>query len=207
MPLMPKARKWLISAVLLLAMPCAAVAQQDSLSDGTAIRADDLRRLAGLNDSAGAALRQAFASGDQADLSRLAEVLAGTPLPASDARAAIPGAWSCQMIKLGGGLPIVIYQPFRCVATETGFEKLTGSQRTKGTLHLEGDQLIYLGTGFIAGDTPPPYVDLPDTPDPHKIPQRMPEVGVVELIAPDRGRIIFPQPYLESRMNLLVLQR
>jgi hypothetical protein len=38
-------------------------------------------------------------------------------------------------------------------------------------------------------------------------PQQVPEVGVLELLGPDRARILFPFPYLESTMDVLVLSR
>lgn len=202
---MPSMRKASLALTLALALMAPAHGQQ--LEDGTPIRADDLRRLDALDASAGSALRQALAAGDPADLTLLVEVMAGDSLPPDQAQAALPGAWSCQMIKLGGMLPLVVYPPFRCIATATSFEKLTGSQRTIGTLHEHGRMLVYLGTGFVAGDTPPPYAQLPTEADPQASPQRMPEIGVVEMTGPDRGRILFPAPYLKSRMNLLVLHR
>lgn len=178
------------------------------LADMTEIRADDARRLQELDKSAGAALRQAFADGTPEDLAELTEALAGTPLAAEDALVALPGEWSCNTLKLGGNLPLVAYPEFRCIVSEDGeFEKLTGSQRTRGTLHLDDEKLVYLGTGFVSDDTPVPYVDLPEQIDTQATPQLMPEIGVVEMTSPERARILFPDPYLESRMNLLVLHR
>lgn len=193
---------------LLLALAPAMGAAQARLADGTEIRPDDQRRLEELDASAGSALREAFASGASPDLALLAEALAGEALPPERALELLPGEWSCRMMKLGNGVPLVVYQGFSCVVTKDGgFEKLAGSQRSKGQLHRDDGRLVYLGTGFIAGDTPPPYAELPDEISPQDMPQRIPEAGVVEITGPDRGRILFPDPYLESRMNLLVLQR
>ncbi|RMC37617.1 DUF4893 domain-containing protein [Paracoccus alkanivorans] len=193
---------------LLLALVPAMGAAQAKLADGMTIRPDDQRRLEELDASAGSALREAFASGASPDLALLAEALAGVALPPEQALERLPGEWSCRMMKLGNGVPLVVYQSFSCVVTEDGgFEKLTGSQRSKGHLHRDDGRLVYLGTGFIAGDTPPLYAELPDEISPQDMPQRVPEVGVVEITGPDRGRILFPDPYLESRMNLLALQR
>lgn len=192
---------------ILIGLPGMSMAQ-DSLSDGTPIRPDDLHRLQALDNSAGMALREAFASGDDIDLDRLIDALSGRPVPAEEAMELIPGKWSCQMIKLGNILPIVVYPNFTCVVTEAGgFAKTSGSQRTKGRLHQDQDRLIYLGTGYIDGDTPPAYADLPEEVSAQDDPQRMPEVGVVEMIDGNKGRILFPSPYLESRMNLLLLTR
>lgn len=193
---------------LILLWAMAAPAASDGLTDGAFVRADDLTRLSALNEAAGQALLGAFAKGDPGDLAVLADALAGPALPPDDALSLLPGDWSCRTIKLGGGLPIVVYQPFRCrVDADHGFEKLSGSQRSKGSIHQDDGQLVYLGTGFIAGDTPPAYASLPKAVDPQATPQRMPEIGMVEITAPDRGRIIFPLPHLESRLNLLVLRR
>ncbi|WP_207102014.1 DUF4893 domain-containing protein [Paracoccus shandongensis] len=192
-------------AAFLCLLPAAGLAQ--SLSDGTAIRADDARRLAEYHAAAGEALLDAFSGGSQADLAVLADVLRGDPLPSDQARAVMSGDWSCRTIKMGRLLPITVYQPFRCrIGADGSLEKLTGSQRTKGQVHRDGDRLVYLGTGFIAGDTPPAYADLPPSPDASG-PQRVPEIGVVEMIDENRGRVMFPDPYLESRFNILALGR
>lgn len=194
-------------AALMIAMPGLVTAQDTKSLDGIA-RPDDIQRLEGLNEAAGESLRGAFALGDNGDLTILTDALKGQPMSSKDGMAVIAGQWSCRMIKLGGGLPIVVYPDFICVISDNGaFEKISGSQRTKGTVHVDEDRLIYLGTGFIAGDTPPDYSDLPEEVSPQDSPQRMPEVGVVEITGKDKGRILFPSPYLESRMNILVLTR
>ncbi|WP_374300729.1 DUF4893 domain-containing protein [Paracoccus sp. (in: a-proteobacteria)] len=193
-------------AALLWLLPVAAFSQQ--LSDGTAIHADDQRRLQEYHAAAGDALLQAFSGGDGANLAVLSDVLQGTPLPPDRAGPGMAGEWSCRMIKVGGLLPITVYQPFRCrIGSDGGFEKLTGSQRTKGRIHQDGDRLVYLGTGFIAGDTPPPYADLPPFSTIGSDPQRVPEVGVVEMLDGNKGRVMFPDPHLESRFNILALSR
>lgn len=198
-------RKADLLAVVLCLVPAAGQSQQ--LADGTALRADDARRLAEYHMAAGEALLDAFSGGDPADLAILADVLHGDPLPPDQAGAVMPGDWSCRTIKMGRLLPITVYQPFRCrIASDGSLEKLTGSQRTKGQIHQDGDRLVYLGTGFIAGDTPPAYADLPPSSDASD-PQRMAEVGVVEMIDENRGRVMFPDPYLESRFNILTLSR
>lgn len=202
---MPPMRKASILALVAF-LPVAAWSQQ--LADGTPIKPDDARRLAEYDTAAGEALLDAFSDGDSADLSILTEALRGEALPPDQARALMAGDWSCRMIKMGRLLPITVYQPFRCrIGDDGGFEKLTGSQRTKGQIHSDGNRLIYLGTGFIAGDTPPPYADLPPFPGPDAGPQRVPEVGVIEMVDSNKGRAMFPDPYLESRFNILVLSR
>ncbi|WEF25674.1 DUF4893 domain-containing protein [Paracoccus sp. S3-43] len=194
----------LLAAALCL-LPMAGLAQQ--LGDGTAIHPDDGRRLGEFHAAAGDALLQAFAGGDPADVAMLADVLQGAPLPPDQALPLLAGEWICRTIKIGGLLPLTVYKPFRCrIGGDGSFEKLTGSQRTKGRIHRDGDRLVYLGVGFIAGDTPPPYADLPVF-DPAASPQRTPEVAMIEMIDRTRGRVMFPAPHLESRFDILTLSR
>ncbi|MBK4215686.1 DUF4893 domain-containing protein [Paracoccus caeni] len=187
-------------ALSLLALP--------ALAEDIPIRTDDAERLAQLDATTGEALRQAFAGATAEEAQTIARALTGEALPAGVALELMPGEWSCRMAKLGGLLPVVIYQPFRCVFRKDGtFEKLTGSQRTIGSAQADGERLLYLGTGFIAGDTPPGYADLPEDIDATASPQRFPEIGVIELTGPDSGRILFPAPHVESRLNILILSR
>lgn len=192
-----------LAAVLLLvclALPAAAEAP---------LRPDDRARIDALDVAAGAALRQALAGGDPADVAVLADALRGAPVPVDAADLA--GDWTCRTIKAGGIMPLAVYSPFRCRVTVAGkavtFEKLTGSQRVKGAIVAEERRLLLLGAGFIAGDTPPDYAALPAEADPSASPQRVPAPGVIEMTSPRQGRILFPRPLLESVMDILVLSR
>ena len=171
------------------------------------IREDDRDRIAQFDASFGHAMHQALSGGEPADIADLTGAMRGLPLPSPQGLQALSGDWSCQMMKLGGNLPLVVYQTFSCRISGTRFTKLTGSQRSTGTLHQDGDRLIYLGTAYIAGDTAPDYADLPDLVDPHATPQRVPDVGLVEVMSPSRARIMFPDPHLESDLNVLYLTR
>lgn len=194
-----------LAALLLLAWPAAA----GTLQDGTPVRADDLRRLDQIDAAAGAALRQALAGGEAGDVATLVQAVRGQPQ--SVPPEALAGDWTCRTIKAGGISPLVVYDPFRCRVTvqggEVGFEKLTGSQRVRGRIHRQDDGLVLLGVGYIAGDTPPDYGALPAEIDPAATPQITAAPGVVEMTGPDRGRILFPYPMLESVMDVLVLSR
>ncbi|MBC9245878.1 DUF4893 domain-containing protein [Paracoccus sp. 11-3] len=198
-----------LAAALLLACALPVAAQSQELGDGTPIRMDDVARLAQFDAAAGSALLDMMAFASEADRNAVAAALLGQPMPSEDALQELPGTWSCQMMKLGGNLGAVVYQPFKCSAGSDGsFEKLTGSQRTKGAVHRDGDQLVYLGTGFIYDDPQPPaYADLPDPVDPQSLPQRVPEVGILQVINTNRARILFPYPVLESKFNILLLTR
>lgn len=172
------------------------------------LRPDDVERLSQREAVLGRTLLGAFAEGAPEDVQIVVEGLSGPALPAAEAAAVMAGDWSCRVVKLGGILPLTAYAPFRCrIGADGSFEKLTGSQRMIGQIGLRGEQMVYAGTGFIAGDTPPPYAELPADVDVTANPQRVPEVGVVEFTGADKGRMILPLPHLESDLNLLLLSR
>lgn len=172
------------------------------------IRPDDRARLDEAQAGVAAALLGAFRDGAPADVAVLTSALSGPALPAEQALDLLPGEWNCRVIKVGGLLPLTVYQPFRCVAGPDGsFQKITGSQRKTGTVGLVDGRLVYLGTGYIAGDPPVDYADLPAQTEPAADPQRIPEAGLVEMVDDRTGRIIFPRPALESDLDLLLLTR
>lgn len=172
------------------------------------IRKDDVARLEALDTIAGRALLGALAQGAVGDRQVLVEGLSGAALAADEAAPLLPGDWSCRMLKLGGGLPLVVYPPFRCrIGADGSLVKLTGSQRMTGHIGPLDGRLVYLGTAHVAGETPLPYDRLPAEIDPSASPQLVPEVGLVEVTGPGRARIILPLPMLESDLNLLLLSR
>ena len=183
-----------------------------ALLAATPLMAEDMRpqetqRLAAYHATAGQALLDALSGGSRGDVDQLQEVLSGAPIPPLETTLA--GDWSCRTLKLGGLRPLTVYAPFQCRITPDGtafqFEKLTGSQRTIGTIALRDGQMIYLGTGFVADATPIPYADLPaDFAGDGTI---KPQVGVVEQTGPDTARILFPAPVNESLLDILYLTR
>lgn len=187
----------LFSALILLA---SAAAAQD-------IRPQEADRLAAYDATAGRAVLNALAGGSLGDVDLLQEALSGTPVPAL--QTTLPGDWKCRTLKLGGVQPLVSYAPFDCRITPDGatftFEKLTGSQRTRGTIQLTDGQMIYLGVGYVDGENPPAYGDLPPGFQGGSAVQ--PQVGVVEQSGPDRLRILFPAPVVESDLDILYLTR
>lgn len=195
-----------LAAVLSL-LPLTATAA-DPLADGTRIRPEDAARLEALDRATGAALRQALGQGSAAQAADAADTLRGAALAATPE--ALIGDWSCRMTKIGGLQASVSYPPFRCAITRDGtalrFEKLTGSQRTSGTLHHDGGVWVYLGSTFVAGEAPRPYADFPDDMDTQGT-ETLPDVGLLEPIDADRARILFPLPYRESVLNVLTLTR
>jgi hypothetical protein len=112
------------------------------------------------------------------------------------------GNWQCRTIKAGGLAELVVYGWFKCRVTDNGagwmLEKLTGSQRTAGRFFDDGDKrLIYLGSGFIAGERIKPYGNGPETD----------QVGYAFRTGPKEWRIEFPAPYYESKLDILEFKR
>lgn len=210
MPRMPRALPIVMLSALLA--PTLAAAQGPVIGDGVPIRAEDLSRLDGLDAAAGAALMEVMSKGSDDEVALAVSALRG---PAREAGAltdasALAGDWNCRMTKLGGNLPAVSYPPFRChIGADDNimqFEKLTGSQRTRGTIVRDGDRWVYLGSTFVAGEQPKNYEDFPAEVDTTAT-ETLPDVGVFEVTGPASARIIFPQPYRESLINVLTLTR
>ncbi|MDO5622961.1 MAG: DUF4893 domain-containing protein [Paracoccus sp. (in: a-proteobacteria)] len=192
---------------MLLATPAAAEERSATLPDGTPLRAEDAARLNDLDAVTGQALRQAMAQAAPADLAVLTQAMHGHPLPPQEALTALQGEWACQTIKVGGNLPLVVYPPFRCYAGPDGsFEKLTGSQRTTGQTTIFSGLPLYIGTAYVQETTPPRYADFGEDPPPEPG-VTAPDVGIIEMTGPDSGRILFPRPYVESDLNILLLTR
>lgn len=204
--------RFMIAVLTLTVAPTIALAQT-TIGQGVSIRAEDSARLDGLDPAAGAALRQVFATGSDEDVALATAAFRGAAITDADPQA-LAGDWSCKMTKLGGQLPVVAYPPFKCkVTTENGalkFEKLTGSQRTSGTIYRDdgpdGFRLVYLGSTFVDGDQPKAYADFPAQVDPSAT-EVLPDVGLVEITGNNTARIVFPQPYKESYVNVLTLTR
>ncbi len=164
------------------------------------LRAEDQARLDGFDAALGRGLSQAMAGGALDDVQYLVSVMRGEPLAEPD----LTGDWQCRVMKLGGNLPLVIYQPFACSVDADGtFRKTGGSQLKQGV--IAGG--LYRGVGFVRGDTPPDYAALPEVTDPQASPQILPEVAVVEQITPDMARMLFPAPFVESAFDVIEMTR
>ncbi len=187
----------LASLLIALALPAAA---QD-------MRPQEAARLADFDAIAGVALIGALAEGSRGDVDLLQEAMAGVPLPAL--QTTLAGDWSCRTFKLGGLLPLVAYAAFECRITPDGarfvFEKLSGSQRTSGTIQIIDGQMIYLGVGTVNDAPQRAYADL----HPAFIGNGdvQPQVGIVEQSGPNSARILFPAPIVESDFDVLWLTR
>ena len=118
------------------------------------------------------------------------------------------GTYSCSSIQIDKevtrGLAYIQYPAFRCRVTMAGdqrrFEKLSGSQRTKGVIHdapdMAGD--VFLGTWSVNDDN--------DYPAYGKVAKRN-EAGVVHSLSDGRWRLIFPGALTNGRVEILELKR
>ncbi|TKW66900.1 MAG: DUF4893 domain-containing protein [Paracoccus denitrificans] len=190
-----------------LALPVYAQ-QAQTLEDGTPVRPDDADRMANFGLHFGGALRVALAQGTPDDVAALTQSLSGAGMPAGQALDTLQGQWKCQTIKAGEGAALIVYDNFDCRIEGTNFEKTSGSQRTRGTIHTDSERLIYLGTGFVEGSDVPAYADLPVDPlNSSGAGQIWSDIAIVEAVSDNRARLIFPDPALESQMNVIYLTR
>ncbi len=191
--------RWL-TLLLALALTTPATAE-------TALRPDDAARLENYTTAAGSALLQALSGGASADVDALTRALSGHPQIAFDET--LDGDWNCRTMKLGRSSALVVYSPFKChIDLENdgfAFEKLTGSQRTKGKVSFRDGRAVYVGVGFVAGQTPPDYADLPADFTSDGTVQT--DVAIFERVSPTRARLMFPAPAVESDFDILELTR
>ena len=112
------------------------------------------------------------------------------------------GEWRCRTIKAGGLAQLVVYGWFKCRVTDDGsgwtLEKLTGSQKTKGSFFDDGDKrLTYLGSFAVNADPFPKYGSGPDSDQP----------GYAFRTGQNSFRIEFPAPRYESKLDILEFAR
>lgn len=190
----------LLGAGLFAALP-AAVAYDGFLAQLTPA---DRERIGAYDRVRAAAIVDAQ-RGEAADKAVLTQVLAGDPTPID--HATLPGTWRCRTIKVGAKgdlLPLVVYADFRCriVATAGGglrFEKISGSQRTAGTLYpYDRDRLGYAGSAWYGYEKgPKPYGADPERD----------EVGLLVRVSRERLRLELPSPRYESQFDIIELRR
>ena len=192
--------------VLVLGIALAASAAQASWQD--AASAFDAGRLGKLQESRAKGLSEAEQGAPREDLAMIHSVLDMQPTQVS--AGALAGTWRCRTIKLGGMTPDVVYSWFKCrIGARDGrlsFEKLTGSQRTYGTLYSEASGgYVYLGASSVANEPRHFYsgsgasVGAPGTPDD--------QIGLLLATGPNSARIEFPYPVQESTFDVIELRR
>ena len=159
----------------------------------------DKARLEKYEETRKAALAEAR-NGNAAEIAELDVLLAKPLLSLPDFD--LGGEWQCRTIKAGGLSPLVVYGWFKCTVSDDGsgwkLEKTSGSQRTIGRFYDDGDKrMIYLGSFYVAADTPKPYGSGPDTD----------QVGYAFRTGPAEWRIEFPAPQYESKLDVLEFRR
>jgi len=119
-----------------------------------------------------------------------------TPLPPA-------GKYLCATHKLGGQfLAFIAYPDFACAIYGTGarrqFVKLTGSQRPVGFIYADGKRNgVFLGSLMLGDDA----ALVPYGQD-----KERDLAGTVERIGKAHWRIVFPNPYYESTMDIIELR-
>jgi hypothetical protein len=167
----------------------------------TRVTPADNEKLAKLTETRDAALAEARAGGVKDDLAILDQTLAGDLLSLREGFNPV-GDWRCRTLKLGKGAPLVVYGWFKCRISDDGagwrLEKLSGSQRTAGFFYDNGDkEMYYLGVLSVDGDPKARYGEAPA------------RNQVARAVRPgkNRLRLEFPQPNVESRFDILELER
>jgi hypothetical protein len=99
------------------------------------------------------------ASNSQKDVASLTAVLSGDEMPITQSD--LIGDWRCRSAQ-AGGLGVFVYDFFKCRISVSGgavtFQKVSGSQRTQGTLHrLTDTRYVYVGAWTVNDDPPMRY--------------------------------------------------
>jgi hypothetical protein len=192
-----------------LALAATALLVAQALPAVSDIRPADQYRMAQFHDALLHGLRHALAEGAPADVAVLAEAMRGAETATNPAE----GEWSCRTLKLGGTLPLTVYQPFRCRITRTGentwqIEKLSGSQRFLGEILEEDGFGTYTGVAFVGEVPATTYDQLPPDDQPVLEPgQTHAQVGFWEQAGPDQARLFLPLPLFESEIDIIHLTR
>ena len=193
-----------LASVLVGAALFGAAGALPAVADGffpTQLEPADQERLEMFDTARADAIAEARAGGSPEEVAELDDILAGEPMQIVPAD--VTGEWSCRTIKLGGTLPIVIYQEFRCRVFEDGvglqLEKLTGSQRPYGVFYDTAELRLGFAGAVAWGDDEGRHRYGED-------PERD-QVGYLVQVAPDRMRLELPLPRVESHFDILELTR
>jgi len=166
-----------------------------------ALSGPDKVRFSNFEQNRADAIREAKSKADSPhDVAALEAVLAGGEVPITPS--SLIGEWRCRTLKLGGNLPLTIYDYFKCRIARDGssliFQKASGSQRTSGTFYRVSDtRYAYLGAGTVNDDPMIPYGAKP-TED---------EVAYLVQVSAKRLRLEFPKPHYESNFDIIDLVR
>jgi hypothetical protein len=166
----------------------------------------DANRLAKLSESKAKGLEEAEHGASPSDLAIIHGVLDAAPAQGGE----LAGNWRCRTIKLGGMTPDVIYSWFRCRITDEGgalhFAKISGSQRTSGTLYPDQSGAhVYLGASNVWNEPAHHYsgggnaAGAAATPDD--------QIGLLISTGPGSARLELPYPVQESTFDVIELKR
>jgi Domain of unknown function (DUF4893) len=187
----------LLFAIALFGFPAFADGALDKLLTG-----EDKARLANFQKTEAEALQQSL-RGNPEEVEILTAALAGKPLP-MDGDFDPTGNWRCRVIKAGGDefLPLVVYGWFKCRISDDGsgwfVEKISGSQRTTGRLYTKSaTELVYAGAGHVNDDPPRRYGDD----------AQQNQVAIVTRRGENRLVFMFPEPVVESKLDVMVMER
>lgn len=191
-------RRLCIAALMLLGLAIPANADGELDAKMTAA---DKARLAAYSATRDEAIAQAKTGGSDANVAVLYKILEKQPMSLRDGFDPT-GKWKCRTIKLGGMLPLTIYDWFDCRISDDGsgwyLVKTSGSQRTSGRFYDDGDdRLAYLGALHYSREKPIDY---------GKDAERD-QVAYVFRTGPQELRMEFPAPKFESKLDILELKR
>lgn len=186
-----------VAAAVLAMVPAMAFAQ----SWQETATADDAKRLAQRDAAFAAALAEVRASEYAGELAK--DPLLYDPNKRLDDPLPPEGRYRCATHKLGGQfLAFIAYPDFVCTIHGSGakrqFVKLTGSQRPVGYIYSDARRSgVFLGSLMLGDDA----ALVPYGQD-----KERDLVATVERIAKDRWRIVFPNPYYESTLDIIDLR-
>ncbi len=203
-----KARIYLspLCACVLLLAASAAQAADDWRSVITPADQSRLDRMALAISEGDSLVRQSNPPPKTADLEHLTREMKAAALPID--AVSLPGAWHCQIIKVGTSL--AVNKKFKCLiqSTPNGLElsKIGGSDRITGYLYRDGERRMILLGHVSAKDEPTaPYSALAGGHATPQNPNYTDVVGVLSQTGPKHLRIVFPWPYFQSIYDVMVL--
>jgi hypothetical protein len=167
--------------------------------------AQDRQRLGALPGSWAEALENARAGGQAGAVAAAGPLLDSRPA-ATDAQPP-DGIYRCRSFRIGAAAAdspaFIAYAPFRCRIRMAGgatiFEKLTGSQRTAGTILPGGPgRFVLLGTEALGAETGFPAYGADAARD---------RIATVERVDADRWRLVFPRPSNGAVLEVMELVR
>jgi hypothetical protein len=162
---MRKPNRPALLGLLLLTLSGPALADCTEPDPGLELSAADIGRLQGLLGSRKSGLRAAVRGELANERDIVAALYAETPGPVATEN--LSGSYQCRTIKMGGLLPLIVYDWFRCSieadADNYTLTKLTGSQNFTGTLFPQADgSLLYRGAGNYGDEAPRTYGEDPE---------------------------------------------